>query len=69
MASRELDELNEAYEDSVNTRMWNAALRVTKGDKAKALDRTKRDAARELNRAYEVDYHGVYRPRKVRQCA
>jgi hypothetical protein len=58
MASRELDECNEAYNDMVNRRLWREA----NGN----VMRIKRQAYRELVRTHDLAGDGLTRPRKRR---
>jgi hypothetical protein len=58
MASRELDEHNEAYDEMVNRRLWREANRN--------IVLIKRQAYRELIRTHNLDGDGMTRPRKRR---
>jgi hypothetical protein len=62
MASRELDEHNEAYDDMVNRRLWAEAVRQGKYPVMTA----KHMAYRELIRTHNLDGDGLTRPRKRR---
>jgi hypothetical protein len=64
MASRELDEYNEAYDDVINRRLFLCAIRKGKCPVAVA----KHEAYRDLVRTHNLDGDGLTRPRKVRRA-
>ena len=66
MASRELDEHNEAYDNSVNTRIWNKASRQVNGDMTETLRLVVKGGYIDLIRTHNLAGDGLTRPRKRR---
>jgi hypothetical protein len=66
MASRELDEHNEHYTNTVNNRIWNMKLRAAMNDIDRAIDNVRDYNYRELIATHNLDGDGLTRPRKHR---